>query len=148
MSKKKQTNSLSERCQQVQPHEREAVSYIDAGLNLCSAAGSPECDMLRTQCIDDGYCFDDLHPKAPKCFKPAMPDDSVSMDSMKLPNFNKSLTLASRIVEKPHLKHSPSVIQWKDKIDKFVRVVRLLEFMDDIDGCKCLAAEENDCRPC
>jgi hypothetical protein len=147
LSHSSKEDSLENRCQRVQPQDREAVSYIEPGLKMCSAAGSPECDMLRTQCLDDGYCFDDLHPTAPKCYQPAPNLDTDIIDNDLVPNFNKSLTLASRAAKKPHLIHSPTVILWKEYIKEFVRLVRILEFMDDDKGCPCLSSEDS-CHPC
>lgn len=139
---------LQDRCDIIDPGNRDQVPYNEPGLNLCSVPGSPECDMLRTRCLEDGNCFDDTQLYAPKCFKPAEKIHENIIDYKLIPHFNKAVTTVSKISEKKHMENSPLIVRWKKLMVEFVKFVRILEFMTTKTKCKCLEESEEPCYPC
>ena len=140
--------TLQDRCDIVDPQNREQVPYNEPGLNLCSVPGSPECDMLRTRCIEDGNCFDDTQIYAPKCFKPAEKINDYIIDLKIIPHFNKSLTMVAKLSETKLMGNSPLMVRWKELMIEFVKFVRILEFMSSKTKCNCIAESEELCYPC
>jgi len=126
--------------------------YIGNVLQSCMM-GSPECDMLCTQCTEQGYCFDDTQPSASKCFTPPKKEGGSNLDMWIIPHFKPSLTKVAHIAKRPNMKDSPLVIKWRELMKEFVRIVRILEFMEvPENGCQCLDevddGKNTNCFPC